>query len=70
MSLCKNEGLKEIDLLIELNNEGVNIDPALFRSLDYENTYLEQIRSCFDWNFKTYTASKIPSGFRFKSSSR
>lgn len=25
----------------------------------------KQIRSCFDWNFKTYVDSKIPSGFRF-----
>ncbi len=70
MALSKEEGLKEIYLLVEINNEGVNIAPDLFKDLDYENTYTEQIRSCFDWNFNTYVASKIPAGFRFKSSGR
>ncbi|ADL53167.1 hypothetical protein [Clostridium cellulovorans] len=36
----------------------------------YENTYSEQIRDCFDWNFDTYVESKILAGFRFKSSGR
>lgn len=70
MALNKEEALKEINLLIELNNEGVNIKPDLFKNLDYENTYSEQIRSCFDWNFSTYTESKIPAGFRLKPSGR
>ena len=70
MALSREEGLKEIYLIVKLNNEGVNIEPDLFKDLDYENTYAEQIRSCFDWNFNTYKASKIPSGFHLKSTGK
>lgn len=70
MTLNREEGLKEIYLLVDIDNEGVSIEPDLFKDLDYENTYLEQIRSCFDWNFNTYTNSKIPAGFRFKPSGK
>jgi hypothetical protein len=70
MALSREEELKEIYLLVDLNNQGVNIDPNIFKDLDYENTYLEQIRSCFDWNSNIYVASKIPAGFRIKPSGR
>ena len=70
MSLSKESELKEIRLLVQLDNEGVNVDPELFKDLDYEAKYAEQIRACFDWNFKTYKASKIPAGFRFRASRR
>lgn len=70
MSLNREKELEEIYLLIDVDNEGVNIDPKVFKNLDYENTYLEQVRSCFDWNFNLYTATKIPAGFRFKESKR
>lgn len=70
MSVTKENDLQEIRLLVQLDNEGVNVDPNLFKDLDYEDTYAEQIRACFDWNFKTYKASKIPAGFRFRASKR
>lgn len=66
MSFSKQKGLDDIALLIEINNEGVNVDIPLFKDLDYDNTYAEQIRAGFDWNFKTYVESKIPAGFRLK----
>jgi len=64
------DGLKEIYLLVQLANEGVNIDPNLFKDLDYEETYKEQVHRLFDLNFNTYIASKIPAGFRLKSSGK
>jgi hypothetical protein len=66
MSDCRETRLQQIYKLVDINNEGVNIEPDLFKDLDYENTYAEQIRSCFDWNANIYVASKIPAGFRFK----
>ncbi len=66
MSLSREQRLEEIYQLVDLTNEGINIDPDLFKYLDYENTYSEQIRACFDWNMKTYVESKIPTGFRYK----
>lgn len=53
-------------MLVALDNEGVNVNPEDFKNLDYENTYAEQIRSQFDWNFKNYVSSKIPAAFRLK----
>ena len=68
MSIKREQGLKQIALAIQIENEGVNIHPSLFENLDYKNTYLEQVRSCFDWNFKNWTTSKLPAGFRFSDS--
>lgn len=66
MSFTKQKGLEQATLLIRLDNEGVNVNPEDFKNLDYENTYAEQVRACFDWNFKNYVTSKIPAGFRLK----
>lgn len=66
MSFTRKKGLEHIALLVRLDNEGVNMNPDIFKDLDYENTYIEQIRANFDWNFKTYVLSKMPSGFRLK----
>ena len=66
MSFTKQKGLEQATLLIRLDNEGVNVNPEDFKNLDYENTYAEQVRACFDWNFKNYVMSKIPAGFRLK----
>ena len=66
MAFTKKKGLEDIALLVRLNNEGVNIDTGIFKKLDYENEYLEQVHACFDWNFKNYVESKLPGGFRLK----
>lgn len=66
MSFTRKKALDDISLLVALDTEGVNINPEDFKDLDYENTYAEQIRACFDWNFKNYVSSKIPAGFRLK----
>ena len=68
MAITREEGLKQINLVIQIENEGVNIDSSIFEKLDYQNKYLEQVRSCFDWNFKNWTVSKLPAGFRFVNS--
>lgn len=67
MSFTRKKGLENIALLVALDAEGVNINPADFKDLDYENTYGEQIHARFDWNFKNYVSSKIPAGFWLKS---
>lgn len=69
MKTCKRSAArKHIETVIRIENEGVAIDPALFKNLDYNNTYLEQVRARFDWNFKNYVESKIPQSFHFVSS--
>lgn len=70
MAFNREKELEEIFLLVHLDNDGVNINPELLKGLDYENTYLEQIRSCFDWNFNTYKDTKLPAGFRIKQTGR
>lgn len=57
----------ELRLSDRIANEGVYIAPELLRSLDFENTYQEQIRGCFDMNHETYTAEKLPTGGHFSS---
>ena len=52
----------ELRLADRIANEGVYIAPELLRSLDFENTYQEQIRGCFDMNHETYTDEKLPTG--------
>lgn len=68
MAVTREEGVKQINIYIQAQNEGINITQDIFENLDYKNTYLEQVRSCFDWNFKSWTKTKLPSGFRIKSS--
>lgn len=64
MAFTRKKGYEHINHIIAMNNEGINIDPAMFAELDLENTYLEQIKHIFDWNFKDYKESKIPHSFR------
>lgn len=66
MGFTKKKGLQDIALLVRLDNEGVKIDTSIFKELDYQNTYLEQVHACFDWSFKSYVESKLPVGFRLK----
>lgn len=66
MAFTKQKGLEDIKLLVALHTEGVNIAPKDFKDLDYENTYAEQIHAGVDWNFENYVSSKIPTGFRLK----
>ncbi|MBQ9206057.1 MAG: nitrogen fixation protein NifB [Treponema sp.] len=68
MAITRKQGLEQIAILVQQENEGVNISLDIIKNLDYQNTYLEQVRACFDWNFKTYLDTKIPRGFRFKNS--
>lgn len=69
MKTCRREDArKHIEAVIKIENEGVAVDPLIFKDLDYENTFLEQIRARFDWNFKNYVESKIPASFHFSSS--
>ena len=69
MKTCTKEAARtHIEAVIKIENEGVAVDPLIFKDLDYENTYLEQIRARFDWNFKNYVESKIPAAFHFSSS--
>jgi hypothetical protein len=66
MSFTRAEGLESVALIVRLDTEGVDINPEIFKDLDYEHEYLEQVHSCFDWNFENYVVSKIPAGFRFR----
>lgn len=66
MPFTRKKGLEQVNLKIALANEGIKMDPAVFKDLDYENTYLEQIHFYSDLNFETYTETKIPSHFRFQ----
>ena len=68
MAITREQGIKQIEIQIQIENEGVDVAPSLFKDLDYENVFLEQIRACFDYNFKNYVATKIPASFRIKSS--
>ncbi len=68
MAITREQGLEQVAVQIQIENEGVDMDISLFKDLDYQNTYLEQVRCLFDWNFKSYTETKMPAGFRFKNS--
>ncbi|EHI97195.1 Radical SAM domain protein [Clostridium sp. DL-VIII] len=67
MSIEKENLKKEIELAQKLFNEGINADPELFKGLDFENVYLEQVHACFEFNHKIHLESKIPAGFRLPS---
>lgn len=64
MAITRKEGYDSIMRVIQLENEGVNVDSSILQDLDYENTYLEQVRACFDWNFDKCSLTTIPEGFR------
>jgi hypothetical protein len=66
MSFTRAEGLANVSLVIKVETEGVNINPEIFKTLDFENEYLEQVHACFDWNFENYVSTKVPDAFRFK----
>lgn len=66
MSFTRERGLQDAKLIVQLDAEGIRVNPEDFSGLDYENTYAEQVRACFDWNFENYVESKIPAGIRLK----
>jgi hypothetical protein len=67
MILTYPERIGEIKLAVKLRNEGVRADPQIFKSLDFENEYLEQVHGLFSNNKLNYTESKIPAAFRLSS---
>lgn len=68
MAITIKDGLNQINAQIELESNGVAVDPAIFAELDYKNTYLQQIHSCMDYNLGDVSKFTLPSGFRIKSS--
>ena len=48
MSLEKENLQKEIELSEKLYSQGIDADPKLFKGLDFENTYLEQVHACLN----------------------
>ena len=67
MSITREEALKQIDIEFIAEANGINIDPKIFASLDFENTSLPQIHSCMDYNLGDIGTWTVPAGFRFKS---
>lgn len=65
MAITRSQGIKEINIGVETCNDGISIDESLFANLDYEHTYLEQVRSMFDRNLSDWRKTKLPVGFRF-----
>jgi hypothetical protein len=62
--LTKDELFRNIDLSERLFNNGIAIDEGILGSLDFENSYLEQVHGCFNMNHNTHTATKLPNSFR------
>jgi len=67
VSITREDALKQIDIEFIAEANGINIDPKIFASLDFENTYLPQIHSCMDYNLGDIGTWTVPAGFRFKS---
>ncbi|MDR1540489.1 MAG: nitrogen fixation protein NifB [Clostridiales bacterium] len=63
-ALSQDEIYNNIKLSEQLNLHGVQIDSDLLRELDFKDTYLEQVHSCFNMNHTTYTETKLPDRFK------
>ncbi|MDR1662497.1 MAG: hypothetical protein LBR95_08780 [Azoarcus sp.] len=61
--LTREKLFSNIDLSERLFNEGIAIDRAVLKALDYAH-YLEQVHGCFNMNHNVYTVTKLPQSFR------
>ena len=68
--IVKEKILEEIRIRAGVFNEGINADVSVFRHLDFENKYLEQIHACFYNNHQEYKETSLPQAFRSPSGYR
>ncbi|MDR1425229.1 MAG: hypothetical protein LBI92_11600 [Azoarcus sp.] len=61
--LTREKLFSNIDLSERLFNDGIAIDRAVLKALDYDN-YLEQVHGCFNMNHNVHTVTKLPQSFR------
>jgi biotin synthase-like enzyme len=63
-AVAKEKLLKEMEIRVGVFNEGIHADVDLFRQLDFEKQYLEQIQACFYNNHQAYKETNLPQAFR------
>lgn len=61
--LTREKLFANIELSERLFNDGIAIDKAVLRALDYDHC-LEQVHGCFNMNHNVHTATKLPQSFR------
>lgn len=62
MSDLKKKLYKELELRNSINVEGINVDPAIFKHLDFD-VYAKQIHGMFERDRETHAGIDFPTGF-------
>lgn len=64
MSLEKTKLYEEVELKNAVSVEGISVDPNIFRHLDLEGEYQEQVHTLFEMDHEPHVGIEFPVGFR------
>ncbi len=59
----KQKLYEELAVKNEVSVEGVNVDPNIFKHLDLEGEYQEQVHLCFEMDHETHEGIEMPTGY-------